>query len=227
MQFPERNAVFSPPIVGQIRIRRGIHGCGEPEARVPAQKGRGIPHTRAAAAAAAMFDQDPACAPQLPLPSWRRSRALPAADVSAGRPQPLPGAGRAAGAAPRGGPATCASRHARQRSLLRAVSSAQEHEATYLTADRKKRKRARLRLRAEVSPSGRAGLGPHSASTAPSRPAAPASWEQADKRRQNLTRTCEAAKTARFFNKGTVWLQAQFKRQKFITANETGERYSN
>lgn len=109
--------------------------------------------------------------------------------------------------------------------LLRAVSSAQENEATYLTADRKKR--ACLRLGAEVSPSGRAGLWPHSASTAPSRPAAPASWRQTDKRRQNLTCTCEAAKTARFFNKGKVCLQAQFKRQKSISANETGEIYSN
>lgn len=93
MQLPERNAVSSPSIVGQIRIGRDIHGRDEREARLPAQEGRGIPHARAAAGAAAMFGR----ARPAP-PPWLCSAGL----CGAGSAPPLMSA--------RGGPATCASR---------------------------------------------------------------------------------------------------------------------
>lgn len=93
MQLLERNAVSSPSIVGQIRVGRDIHGRDEREARLPAQEGRGIPHARAAAGAAAMFGR----ARPAP-PPWLCSAGL----CGAGSAPPLMSA--------RGGPATCASR---------------------------------------------------------------------------------------------------------------------
>lgn len=85
----------------------------------------------------------------------------PAADVSAGRPQPLPVAVSAGGGR---GPATwhlplarrggrC--RHAPQRWSLRVVSSAPEHEATSVIADRKKREaKGRSQLTGEAQRCG-------------------------------------------------------------------------